>query len=298
MCIRDSSTIDEIMARYNIFAENYRYIEEHNSKNDDFKLAVNQFADLTLEKFKELHLAKRGEADGKIVPCQFKHVKATPNPEIDWKKKGVVTPVRNQGNCASCYAFSAIGALEGLFTIKKGKIMEFSEQELVDCSRSYGNKGCLEGEISLAFEYIKDKGISTRREYRYEGADGTCRKKSNSFQISGCANITKNDNDMMLEALSYGPVSAWIRSDNREFIYYHSGVIKGNCGTDQDELDHGITIVGAGYESGSRTPFWLIKNSWGSHWGEEGYVRLKRDTGRSSGVCGIALESCYPILKS
>jgi len=287
-------TLEETIKRYNIFADNYRYIQVHNEFNYDYELGVNQFADLTQDEFKEKYLKLRHE-DAAINPCTLKHEQIKPEPVIDWRKKNAVSPVKNQGQCGSCWAFSTVGALEGLYAILNGKILEFSEQELVDCSRSYGNEGCDGGEMNLAFEYIKDKGISTRQEYPYEGRDRPCRKKSNSFQIDGCVNVTKNDNDNLLESLAHGPVSVAVKANNREFMYYRRGIIQSGCGRPSDELDHGITLVGADKEG--TINFWIVKNSWGSGWGESGYVRIKRDTGKGPGMCGIAMDACYPVKK-
>jgi len=286
-------TIEETIMRYNIFADNYRYIENHNMENTDFELAVNQFADLTPEEFKFKFLNNpRGE--GYDNPCRLPHVKKGTDTKIDWRKKNAVSSVKNQGSCGSCWAFSTVGALEGLYAINKGSILEFSEQELVDCTRSYGNEGCQGGWMSWAFEYIREKGISTRKEYPYEGRNGPCRKKSNSFQIKGCINVTKDDSDSLLEALNINPVSICVRANNREFMYYRRGIIKTGCGTPKAELDHGITLVGADFEGSDA--FWIAKNSWGSGWGESGYVRIKRDTGKGQGICGIAMDNCYPSL--
>jgi C1A family cysteine protease len=273
--------------------DNYMAIVEHNRVNKDFELGVNQFADMTLAEIKAKFLKKR-EA---TTPCTKNHTPIKGDPKVDWRTKNAVTQVKNQGNCGSCWAFSTTGALEGLQAIKKGKLVELSEQELVDCSRSYGNEGCNGGDMSAAFEYVKDKGISTEAEYPYEGRDRSCRKKSASFQVSGCVNVTHNDNDELLEALTIGPVSIAVKANNMAFMYYRSGVIKSGCGRESDELDHGITLVGAAFESGTNTPYWICKNSWGRSWGQAGYVYIKRDTGKSAGVCGIAMEDSYPVLE-
>ncbi len=287
-------TLEETIKRYNIFSENYRYIEEHNRKNSNYKLGVNQFADLTLEEFKALYLSKMPTK----TPCTMKHTKVDAKPEIDWREKGVVARVKNQGSCGSCWAFSAIGALESLHAIKKGTpVVEYSEQELVDCSVGYGdNHGCKGGDMSQAFEYVKDKGISTEQEYPYEARDGKCRKKSNSFQVAGCVNVTHDDSNELLEALNIGPVSVAVKANNRAFMFYRSGIITDGCGRDSDELDHGILLVGAAIDKSTNTPYWIVKNSWGPSWGIKGFVQIKRDTAKGHGICGIAMENAYPVL--
>jgi len=287
---RKYDTIEETMRRYAIFAKNYRIIEEHNAQDLGFTLGVNQFSDLTPEEIKEKFLIKTTNSFDN--PCRIAHVKGKVDPVVDWRKAGAVNPMRNQGSCGSCWAFSTIGALEGLYKIKKGTLEMFSEQELVDCSRSYGNEGCNGGWMSWAFEYIKDKGISKRSEYPYTGRDGTCKKKSNSFQIAGCVNITAEDNDMLLEGLNLVPVSVAVSANNAQFMNYRSGIIKTGCGAPNNELDHGITLVGAGVENSVN--FWIVRNSWGTGWGEAGYARILRVPGKAKSMCGIAKEACYP----
>jgi len=285
-------TLEETIKRYNIFAENYRYIEEHNAKVSDYKLGVNQFADLTLEEFKAKYLSYKKPA----IPCTLKHIKGEVKTEIDWRDKGKVTRVKNQGSCGSCWAFSAIGAVESLHAIKKSTnpLAEFSEQELVDCSVGWGdNHGCRGGDMSQAFEYIAENGISTEQEYPYEARDGKCRKKSKAYTLKGCVNVTHDSNDELLEALNLQPVSVAVKANNRAFMFYRSGIITDGCGRDSDELDHGILLVGAAVSNG--TPYWIVKNSWGASWGMKGFVQIKRDTGKSHGVCGIAMENSYPV---
>lgn len=260
---KNYESIEETVTRYNIFAENYRYIQNHNEFNYDFTLGVNQFADLTMEEIKEKYLGLKAPDHN---PCKLTHEKIKGEEKIDWRAKGAVAKVKNQGNCGSCWAFSAVGALEGLNFLKTGTLTTFSEQELVDCSRAYWNEGCNGGEMNQAFQYVVDNGISTDKEYPYEGRDRSCRKKSKTLVIDGCVNVTKNDNDNLLEALAHGPVSVAVKANNREFMYYRSGIIKSGCGTKRDELDHGITLVGA--DTDGTTPFWIVKNSWGASWRE------------------------------
>jgi C1A family cysteine protease len=266
-------------------------IEEHNANEADFKLGVNQFADLTKEEIK---------AFLKYEPmtdlCKQKHEKVTPIEEINWFTKIKGGRVKNQGNCGSCWAFSAIGAVENAFAIKNNAdIVELSEQELVDCSRSYGNEGCNGGDMDAGFKYIMDKGISLASEYKYEGRDGACRKKSANYKLTGCVQVKHDDGDELLEALTKGPVSIAVKADNSAFMYYRSGIITKSCGTDRDELDHGITLVGAGIDKNTNTPFWIAKNSWGSSWGESGFVKIKREA-KGHGVCGINMDNAYPLV--
>ena len=215
--------------------------------------------------------------------------------DIDWRSKNAVTPVKNQGQCGSCWSFSATGAMEGLDSISTGTITGLSEQELVDCSRKYGNMGCRGGLMDNAFEYVIDNGICSEDDYPYTASDDSC--KSNScqpvFKISGCKDVPSENELALKEAVAEQPVSVAIQADSRIFQLYSSGVITSDgCGTN---LDHGVLAVGYGTEN--NVPYWLVKNSWGDTWGENGYVKIKRsDSTSSKGTCGIAMQASFPTV--
>lgn len=290
---RNYQSSEEVEHRFEVFSENYQAIVEFNeqrTEDSDEELGVNQFADMTLDEIKDAYLSYKPSR----FPCKAKHKKIKGDPSINWVNKGKVGRVKNQGNCGSCWAFSAMGAIESLHAIANGTMIYYSEQELVDCSRKYGdNEGCNGGDMCQAFDYIKDNGISLESEYRYEARDRPCRKKSKAFIIRDCVNVTQLDSDELLEALAWGPVSVAVMADNPQFMYYRRGIIKTGC-VSAGGLDHGILLVGAGNEES--TDYWLVKNSWGASWGLSGYAKIKRDTGRGKGMCGIAMENSYPVL--
>lgn len=289
---RDYATVEDTMMRYRIFSGNYRKIQELNEEENGVEYGVNQFADLTEEEFRSTYLTYKPSR----TPCSLKHSKTEPKQKIDWREKGAVNRVKNQGACGSCWAFSAIGSLEGRAKIKSGKLVSFSEQELVDCSREYGdNQGCGGGDMNQAFEYIKDHGIAKEEDYPYEARNRKCRRAEapRALKIAGCVNVTRDDNDMLLEALAAGPVSISVTAGNFDFRFYRRGVLK-RCGRPSAKLDHGITLVGAGDENGQA--YWIAKNSWGTGWGSRGYVHIKRDTGKGPGMCQIARDACYPVV--
>ena len=280
----------ETEKRYQIFAENYRIIQDNNENNDDYTLGVNQFTDMSREEFKEFL--------GSFTPRKSKNVKKLRNfdadPNIDWDAKGYVAPVKNQGQCGSCWAFSAIGAVESLHAIKAqtpNDVTQYAEQELVDCSGSYGNEGCNGGWMDYAFEYIRDKGISLESEYPYHARDQKCQKKSSSFKLAGYTDVPENDSDQLLNALNIEPVSVAVEADEAAWQSYTGGIVTKNCGTD---LDHGVLLVGSGHDSTKNLDFWRIKNSWGTSWGEKGFIRLLRKPGKGPGMCGIAMVASYP----
>jgi C1A family cysteine protease len=255
--------------RERIFLENLAKIEAHNSNNaNTYEMGVNQFSAMTQEEFAETYLTL-------IVPENLEVVENndyTINGDIDWTSQGAVTPVKNQGQCGSCWAFSATGGLEGLSKLAYGSLQSFSESQLVDCSGKYGNQACNGGLMDNAFKYVKDHGIVTEAEYPYKAVKQTCKIDSGSFKISGFTDI-KNCNDLA-NALTGRPISVAVDATN--WSPYKSGIFS-NCKT---SLNHGVTLVGMSGDS------WVIKNSWGSSWGESGHVRLAK--GNTCGVCNMA----------
>ncbi|KAG6423635.1 hypothetical protein SASPL_114037 [Salvia splendens] len=284
----------EKVKRFNIFKENVEYIESFNeAASKPYKLAVNRFADLTNAEFHNSRNGYRGGSKASVSsPFRYVNVSAAPA-SIDWRKKGAVTPVKDQGQCGCCWAFSAVAATEGINQINTGKLVSLSEQQLVDCDTSE-DQGCNGGLMDDAFQYIiKNKGLTTESNYPYKGVDGTCNSKkesSDAAKITGYEDVPSNSESALLKAVVNQPVSVAIDASGSDFQFYSSGVFTGECGT---ELDHGVTAVGYGVASDG-TKYWIVKNSWGTSWGEDGYIRMQRDVGAAEGLCGIAMEASYP----
>lgn len=223
---------------------------------------------------------------------------------VDWVAKGAVTPVKDQGQCGSCWSFSTTGALEGAYFSKYNVLESFSEQQLVDCdNRLNGGKdmGCKGGLMDNAFSWIsKNGGLCTEESYPYVSGttktSGSCSSSCSVLSksaISKFVDVTPSSDNAMMAALSKQPVSIAIEADQKEFQLYKSGVFTGNCGT---KLDHGVLLVGYGFFDG--VDYWKVKNSWSTSWGDNGYILLGKgpDYNGGDGQCGLLLQGSYPLL--
>jgi C1A family cysteine protease len=288
------------------WVNNNRFIEDTNSRNFTYKLGHNQFSGMDSSDFSN-YLGISG-----ILYKDTENVKNTKSfgfevnvPEsVNWVTKGAVTNVKDQGQCGSCWSFSTTGALEGAYFVKYGVLESFSEQQLVDCD-NYRNGGkdlgCKGGLMDNAFTWIGDNGgLCSETEYPYFSGEtktnGPCKtscKNIEKSKITEFVDIIKSSDDEMMKAISKQPVSIAIEADQREFQLYKSGVFSTSCGVN---LDHGVLVVGYGSEN--NLDYYLVKNSWGTSWGNNGYIKLGRGKqyNNGDGQCGLLLQGSYPVL--
>ncbi|OWM74405.1 hypothetical protein CDL15_Pgr013309 [Punica granatum] len=286
-------TSDEVMLRFQIFRENLKLIRSTNRRGLPYTLAVNQFADWSWEEFTKQRL---GAAQNCSATTRGNHKltdAVVPNMR-DWREEGIVSPVKDQGHCGSCWTFSTTGALEAAYHQAFGKGISLSEQQLVDCATAFNNFGCSGGLPSQAFEYIKyNGGLDTEEAYPYTAKDGTCKFSSENVgvRVIDSVNITLGAEDELKHAVAVvRPVSVAFEVMNG-FRFYKSGVYTSDtCGSTSMDVNHAVLAVGYGVEDG--VPYWLIKNSWGANWGDNGYFKMEM----GKNMCGIATCASYPVV--
>ncbi|XP_075975724.1 cathepsin L [Anticarsia gemmatalis] len=303
----DSEVEDKF--RMKIYAENKMRIAKHNQRYQQrqvsYKLKPNKYSDMLHHEFihtmngfnktakhKKQLLSKGADTRGSafIAPAHVSY----PD-QVDWRKKGAVTEIKDQGKCGSCWSFSTTGALEGQHFRKSGVLVSLSEQNLIDCSSAYGNNGCNGGLMDNAFKYIKDNGgIDTEKTYPYEAIDDKCRynPKNSGADDTGFVDVPAGDEQALMQAVAtVGPVSVAIDASQESFQFYSDGVyFDENCSS--SELDHGVLVVGYGTDE-EGGDYWLVKNSWGRSWGDLGYIKMARN---KNNHCGIATAASYPLV--
>ncbi|MCI3325448.1 C1 family peptidase, partial [Escherichia coli] len=286
--------------RRRVYEYHLEFIQQFNLEADrglhTFRVGINEYADMPNHEFRRIMngLLKRNET--KFEGSTFllpNNIGDLPT-EVDWRTKGYVTPVKNQGQCGSCWAFSSTGSLEGQWFKKTGKLVSLSEQNLVDCSQKEGNHGCSGGLMDQAFTYIrKNKGIDTEVSYPYLAKDEKCHFKSAAVgaQDTGYVDVTQNSESALQTAVAtVGPVSVAIDASHTSFQLYKTGIYyEPQCSS--ENLDHGVLAVG--YGTSESKDYWIVKNSWGTTWGEQGYIMMSRNRNNN---CGIATMASYPTV--
>jgi len=287
-------TAEEEPIRHANWKKEVEEVELHNAMyGEDFTQAVNEMSDLSEEEYEQIYLQglrvpEKSDADSMWVPAN----EPIPN-SVDWRSQGLVTPVKNQGQCGSCYSFSATGALEGAHKKVHGVLPSLSEQEIVDCSGRYGNYGCRGGWYQSSWRYIKDAGgDESERAYPYTARQGRCHFNK-GYVVAGVKSYHDtqpgSEQDLTQALAQVGPVSVAIDASASTFRRYRQGVhYSRSCSSTR--LNHAVLAVGFGSEGGR--DYYLVKNSWGTRWGAGGYIKMARNMGNN---CGIASKPSFPM---
>lgn len=301
---------DEKARRQEVFGANARHVDAVNrSGNRTYTLGLNKFSDLTDDEFVQTHLGYRGHQQGGLRPeeenvskvAALGYGQADMPESVDWRAQGAVTGVKNQGSCGCCWAFAAVAATEGLVKIATGNLISMSEQQVLDCtgqSPGMGNTNtCDGGHIDDALRYVAaSRGLQPEAAYAYTGLQGACQSgftPNSAASFGEPQTVTLQGDEGRLQGLVAGqPIAVSVEASD-DFRHYMSGVFTAGTSSCGQRLNHAVTVVGYGSADGGQE-YWLVKNQWGTSWGEGGYMRIARGNGAPN--CGISAYAYYPTM--
>jgi len=295
--------------RYNVWRDNLAFIEHFNANaNASFTLGINEMGDMTEDEIARTNTglsvprAARGlELEGAAMAAaeaeaQRELIERQVPSSYDWRSSGAVTAVKNQGSCGSCYVFTANAAIEGMYKLATGQLTSLSEQMLFDCAQGTGNLGCNGGNMEVTYSWIINNGggVNTEESYApYTGVRSTCRYSAlnNGAYIKGYRRAASGSESGLLALAAKGPVSVGVNASPRTFAYYRSGTLNDPTCTSSG-LNHAVTVIGWGTDVNGKD-YWLVKNSWGTSWGQAGYGKIARNSGNMCGIASMASQPCY-----
>ncbi len=280
--------------RLNVFHSNLKSTQEK-QKKVDYEVGLTFFSDMTISEAMNKFTGMAKDLFGGPKRTLYKPPNSKNPKSIDWRKEGKVSPIRYQNSCGACWSFAAVAALETAYAIKTGDLKQFSEQQLLDCTRPFGNTGCSGGWMHNAYKYLEEEPLMLREDYPYENEEKDCRAEASKgvFKLESYVDIPKNNMRALESAVAnHGTIS--IAIDAGSFFNYRSGILDDpDCGFG---INHGVSLVGYGSENGK--DYWIVRNQWDTIWGEDGYVRVaKYDKGPNDpGMCGIYTKNSFPVL--
>ena len=286
-------TPEEHQLRYSIFANNFEKIYSWNNARHNFTLSINQFTDMTQEEFTKIYRNLHRSDTNRLKNLAFLSMFKLPD-SVDWRSNNVVNQVKDQGQCGSCYAFSAVQAIESAWAIKNGTLHSLSEQQIVDCDKV--DSGCDGGYMDNVFNWvIQNGGLVQTNDYSYHAKEALCNvdKSKSVVFVKSFVDVPAGNSTQLEAAVVQQPVSVAINAESYQFQFYHNGVFDlADCPNKDSDLDHGVGVVGYGTLNGK--DYWIVRNSWGASWGDNGYILMARGDGVNT--CGILDAASYPLV--